>query len=124
MPAKKAKSASAKKDKASIAKLRTELTSAESKRDKWKQRAIKAEASAADLRARLKTAEKAIKKAQRSGTAKMPVSVPAPVPASAADQPKGPDAGWTVAELRAEVRRRGLAGLSNKPKAELLAALA
>ena len=30
---------------------------------------------------------------------------------------------WSVVQLRAEARARGLVGLSNKPKAELLAAL-
>ncbi len=34
-----------------------------------------------------------------------------------------PDDSWTVAQLRAEARTRGLTGLSRKTKAELLAAL-
>lgn len=34
-----------------------------------------------------------------------------------------PDESWTVVQLRAEARARGLSGMSNKPKAELLAAL-
>jgi hypothetical protein len=34
-----------------------------------------------------------------------------------------PDETWSVVELRAEARARGLVGMSNKPKAQLLAAL-
>ena len=34
-----------------------------------------------------------------------------------------PDDSWTVAQLREEARTRGLAGMSRKNKAELLAAL-
>ena len=34
-----------------------------------------------------------------------------------------PDQTWTVVQLRAEARARGIAGMSNKPKAKLLAAL-
>jgi lysophospholipase len=35
----------------------------------------------------------------------------------------GPDDSWTVADLRAEAKRRGLTGYSRKTKAELLAQL-
>jgi hypothetical protein len=34
-----------------------------------------------------------------------------------------PDETWTVVELRAEARARGLVGMSSKSKAQLLAAL-
>ncbi len=40
-----------------------------------------------------------------------------------ADGAAGPDETWSVVQLRAEARARGLVGLSNKPKAELIAAL-
>jgi hypothetical protein len=39
------------------------------------------------------------------------------------DPTSTPDASWTVAELRAEARPRGLTGLSRKSKAEIIAAL-
>jgi hypothetical protein len=63
---------------------------------------------------------------------KPPESEPEPAPAgprvrrrpasSAAARPT-PDASWTVVRLRAEARSRGLSGLSNKSKADLLEAL-
>ena len=39
------------------------------------------------------------------------------------DSEERPDSTWTVVQLRAEARARGLTGLSNKSKAELLDAL-
>jgi hypothetical protein len=140
MAAKKAKSVSDKPLKATIKKLRSDLAAAETKRDRWKKRALKAEASAADLWARVKVAEKKVKKARKPDAASTPVSRPKP-PAVSADalaappsaEQSGssdgvpatiPDATWTVTRLRAEARRRGIAGMSKKPKAELLAALA
>ena len=42
---------------------------------------------------------------------------------TAADGLTAPDQTWTVAQLRAEARARGLAGFSNKPKAQLITAL-
>jgi hypothetical protein len=44
---------------------------------------------------------------------------------AASDTPASatPDASWTVVQLRNEARSRGLTGLSNKSKAELLTAL-
>jgi lysophospholipase len=44
-------------------------------------------------------------------------------PAAASAAPSGPDESWTVADLRAEARKRGLTGYSRKSKAELLAEL-
>ena len=131
MATKKAKSSSAKPDKAEVKKLRAELTSAKSKRDQWKKRAGQAEATAADLRSRLKVAEKQLKKAKKADGA-TPAAAPAPaapsVPESTVDEVASDvrrvDASWTVTELRAEARRRGIAGVSRKPKAALLTALA
>ncbi|QWZ10087.1 hypothetical protein KRR39_10320 [Nocardioides panacis] len=138
MATKKVKSSSAKPDKAEVKMLRSRLASAESKRDKWKKRAVKAEAVTADLQARLKLAEKRLKKERKatvSAEAASRVEVPpAPIEVAsarpgqvasvdAAPGAKGPDGTWTVAELRAEARRRGIPGLSRKSKAELLAAL-
>ena len=139
MATKKAKSDSTKAVKAQVKKLRSELASAESKRDRWKKRAIKAEAAAADFQTRLKVAEKSLKKATKVRAPAMPAS-PSEAPAATADVPaapsvgespategaadaREPDASWTVTELRAEARRRGIVGMSRKPKAEVLAAL-
>ncbi|GAA4348043.1 hypothetical protein [Angustibacter luteus] len=113
MAKKKPKSAADKQHEATIKQLRTDLKSAEAKRDSWKQRATKAEASAAELRSQLKVTKKSLKKSRKPSAAEVPAVAAA-----------GPDAEWTVVQLRAEARRRGLTGLSNKPKAELLAALA
>ncbi len=47
-------------------------------------------------------------------------------PAAEPTTPDGvtvPDQSWTVVQLRAEARARGLAGLSNKSKTQLIAAL-
>ena len=122
MATKKAKSTSAKPGKADIKVLRSELASGESKRDKWKKRAVRAEAVTADLRARLTVAEKDLKnerKAAVTAAAVSPRKVSAPstgVAAPSAGQMSStagvpdatsPDGTWTVAELRAEARRRG-----------------
>jgi hypothetical protein len=40
-----------------------------------------------------------------------------------AAKPSTPDTSWTVADLRAEAKRRGLTGYSSKTKAQLLAQL-
>jgi hypothetical protein len=62
-----------------------------------------------------------------------PVRAVGPVEAAASGRPAAkptgadglttPNPTWTVVQLRAEARARGLAGMSNKPKAKLLAAL-
>lgn len=142
MATKKSKSDSSKAVKADVKKLRSELASAKAKRDRWKKRAVAAEAAAADVQSRLEKVEKKLKKARKAdgpATATSPASssdgspaaagLPvAPrageVPATPGASDGKPDAGWTVAELRAEARRRGIAGVSRKPKAELLSALA
>jgi hypothetical protein len=129
MAKKKSKAAPDNGDKATIKKLRSDLASAQDKRDRWKKRAVKAEATAADLQSRLKVTEKSLKKARKARPAPAAASAPAAATApTPEDEPAlesvAPDAEWTVAQLRAEARRRGLTGLSNKPKAQLLAALA
>ena len=135
---KKSKSDSSTTVKADAKKLRSELASAEAKRDRWKKRAVTAEAAAADLRARLTKVEKKLERARKAdvpataasssdgspAAAGLPAPSTAEVPATPGASDGKPDAGWTVAELRAEARRRGIAGVSRKPKAELLAALA
>lgn len=92
MATKKAKSDSTKAVKAQVKKLRSELASAESKRDRWKKRAIKAEAAAADFQTRLKAAEKSLKKATKVRAPAMPAS-PSEAPAATADVPAAPSVG-------------------------------
>ena len=43
--------------------------------------------------------------------------------ADASESAAGPDESWTVVQLRAEARSRGITGLSGKSKAQLLEAL-
>jgi hypothetical protein len=87
---------------ATLTRLRADLKRSEAKRAAWKKRA--------------KQAERALAK----GAAP---DAPAPTAATSGTDPRSPDASWTVAQLRAEARRRGISGLSNKPKAELVKAL-
>ena len=142
MATKKTRAASDKPLKAEVKKLRSDLASAKAKRDQWKKRALKAEASRDDLQARLKAAEKRVKKVNkaRSATAApvaspdpgvpsaLPVTTSAPsdeLPPATDGVPRAANPGpsWTVTQLRAEARQRGIAGMSKKPKAELLAIL-
>ena len=63
---------------------------------------------------------------KRKGTAKgaaaRPSSSPQAAPAAPADG-GGPDDSWTVADLRAEAKKRGVTGYSRMTKGDLLAAL-
>ena len=77
--------------------------------------------------------EKLQKKLDRASAALKTVHAVGPLEAAATGRPAAvstaadgltiPDQTWTVVQLRAEARARGLAGMSNKPKAQLLAAL-
>ena len=115
------KSASTEKDlKKSVKKLRAQVVRAEAKADKWKKKATKLEKSATRSDAQAKKLEKA----------SSPVVAPIPAiaeptePAVTTDSTEsGPNEGWTVVQLRAEARSRGLTGLSGKSKAQLLQAL-
>jgi hypothetical protein len=124
----KKKASSDQKLKATAKQLRADLKESEAKRTAWKKRATKAEKSVADLQSRLRRADKQARKALEQSRASVPVDAPAPatshVATSTTDAPTGPDASWTVVQLRAEGRRRGLSGLSGKSKAELVEALA
>jgi lysophospholipase len=48
---------------------------------------------------------------------------PGPTSTSSPASGSGPDDSWTVADLRAEAKRRGLTGYSRKTRAQLLAEL-
>jgi hypothetical protein len=71
--------------------------------------------AAAGVTARAKDAV-ARRRARGRSSAPTPVMTP---PAAAV----GPDESWTVSDLRAEAKKRGLTGYSRKSKAELLAQL-
>ena len=109
MAGKKVGSSSKKQHKAAVKKLEARLERADAKAARWKKRAKKHEAAAASAEARVSTLEAELAK-------------PGP-DTSAGGSTSAPDASWTVAELRAEARSRGLTGMSRTSKAEILAAL-
>ena len=136
---KRAREQSSAKDKElekSLSTLRGELTKTEKmltkateRTERWKTEAKAQKKSASQAGAR---AEELQKKLDSASAALQPVHASAPLEAAAAGRPAEPttadgmavpDETWTVVQLRAEARARGLVGMSNKPKAELLAAL-
>lgn len=129
MAAKK-RSTTAEKDlKKTVKKLRAQLDRSDAKADKWKKKAGKLEKATALSDARVKKLTKQLEK-----TSSSPVVAPIPAVAepteTAAETTQttessgaGPNPDWTVVQLRAEARSRGLTGLSGKSKAQLLEAL-
>jgi DNA repair exonuclease SbcCD ATPase subunit len=113
-----------------LTKTETKLTKANQKAERWKKEtaAQRTAASRSDARA-----EKLQKKLDRAAAALEPVQAVGPLEAAASGLPVGepttadgltvPDETWTVVQLRAEARARGLVGTSNKSKAQLLSAL-
>ena len=106
------------------------LTKATDRAERWKTEAKAQRKSASRAGAR---AEKLQQKLDRASTALEPVHATSPIEAAASGRPAGepttadgvtlPDETWSVVQLRAEARARGLVGMSNKTKAQLLAAL-
>lgn len=113
-----------------LTRTETKLTRTEERAKRWKTETTAARTAAARSDTR---AEKLQRKLDRAATSLEPVKAVAPAEAAATDRPAAepttpdgvtrPDATWTVAQLRAEARARGLTGLSGKPKAQILAAL-
>lgn len=111
-----------------LTKTETKLRKATAKADRWKKEATAQRTAATRSDARV---EKLRKKLDRAAAAPEPVQATSPVTPAVAGRPAVepgdgltiPDQTWTVVQLRAEARARGLAGLSNKPKKQLLAAL-
>lgn len=106
------------------------LTKARDRAERWKTEAKAQRKSASRAGAR---AEKLQQKLDRASTALEPVQATSPIEAAASGRPVAepttadgvtvPDETWSVVQLRAEARARGLVGMSNKTKAQLLAAL-
>ena len=98
---------------------------------RWKKEAKRNRAEVATLTTRAAKLDRKLTKARDAASRPAPApGKPVPPTASPAAAATGsgrssvaPDDSWTVPQLRAEARARGLTGLSNKPKAELLAAL-
>ena len=112
------------------AKTQKRLMKATDRAERWKAEAKAQTKSAARAGAR---AEKLQRKLDRAAVAQEPVPAKTPhEPAAsglAVAEPTtahvvtAPDETWSFVQLRTEARRRGLVGMSNKPKAQLLAAL-
>ena len=113
-----------------LTKAETKLTKATGKAERWKKEAAAHRRAAARSGARV---EKLQKKLDRAAAAVEPTRATGPMEAAASGGPVAeptagdgvthPDETWSVVQLRAEARARGLVGMSNKTKAQLLAAL-
>ena len=113
-----------------LTKTETKLTKATQKADRWKKETAAQRTAASRSDARV---EKLQKKLDRAAAALEPVQAVSPLEAAASGLTVGeptaadgltvPDETWTVVQLRAEARARGLVGMSKKSKAELLDAL-
>jgi hypothetical protein len=106
------------------------LTKAKNRADRWRKEAKTQKKSATRAHARV---EKLHQKLDAASTALEAVHSAAPVGVMSSgravsepttvDGAAVPDETWSVVRLRAEARTRGLTGMSNKSKAQLLAAL-
>ncbi len=92
-----------------MTKTEKKLTKAKDRAERWKEEAKAQKRSAARAGARVKKLQQKQDRASAEPTDADGVTVP--------------DETWSVVQLRAEARARGLVGTSNKPKAQLLAAL-
>ncbi len=114
-----------------LTRTKNKLTKERDRSDRWKDEAKAQRLSASRAGAR---AEKLQQKLDRATKAMAPMRATSPIDAAASGRPAGepttaegltvPDKTWTVVQLRAEARARHLKGMSNEPKAKLLAALA
>ena len=106
------------------------LTKAKNRADRWRKEAKAQKRSASRARARV---EKLRQKLDGASAALESVQAAAPMDVIAPGRPVAgtatvdsvtvPDETWSVVQLRAEARARGLTGMSNKTKAQLLNAL-
>ncbi len=113
-----------------LRKTEKQLTKAQDLAERWKKDAKAHKRSAARAGAR---ANELQHQQDRASVALAQVQATAPMEAPASGGPVAeptdadgvtvPDESWTVVQLRAEARARGLVGMSNKPKAQLLTAL-
>ena len=137
----KKRSTTADKDlKKTVKKLRSQLDRSDAKADKWKKKAGESQAEVKKLTKRLDTAIRTSKRSSADDTSPTAAPIPAVAAppdtretvdtdvsetavADASEPTAAPDESWTVVQLRAEARSRGLSGLSGKSKAQLLEAL-
>ena len=113
-----------------LTKAETKLAKANERVERWKKQAAAHRTAASRSDARV---ERLQKKLDRATAALKPVAASGPNVAAATGSsvsestgPDGlslPDKTWTVVQLQAEARARGLSGTSKKSKSQLLAAL-
>lgn len=117
-----------------LAKSETKLAKANEKAERWKTEAATQRMAASRSAARVEKLQKKLQKkldraAPEVNQIRDTEAMQAPGPArplagpTAADGVTVPDETWSLVQLKAEARARGLVGMSNKPKAFLLAAL-
>ena len=113
-----------------LTKTEKALTKAKDRADRWRKEAKAQKISASRARARV---EKLQQKREEASGPLDPVQAAVPIRGiapsrpltrpTAAEKVTRPDETWSVTQLRAEARARGLTGMSNKTKAQLLTAL-
>lgn len=114
-----------------LTKTEAKLAKAKDKTERWKKEATAQRKAAAESGQRVKELQQKLDRAEATGRRSTRVARPGKATASKRPPAKPrtagtgsvPDKGWTVVQLRAEARARGLVGVSNTPKAHLLAAL-
>ena len=113
-----------------LATTKKALKKANDRADRWRKQAKEQKGAAKRARAQV---EKLQHKLGGASAAFQEVQAPAPMERIASVRPVAasttvdavtvPDETWSVVQLRAEARARGLTGMSNKTKAQLLTAL-
>ena len=112
-----------------LTKTEKALTKAKNRADRWRKEAKAQKRSASRARARV---EKLNQKLDAVSAGRDPAQAAVPMDVMASGRPVAepttvdgvtPDETWSVVQLRAEARTRGLTGMSTKTKAQLLAAL-
>lgn len=112
-----------------LTRTEAKLSRTEERAKRWKTETVAARTAAARSDARAGKLQRKLDRAVRALDSRdvPPADSAAPNrPAAQTTTPDGaavPDATWTVAQLRALARARGVTGLSGKPKAQILAAL-
>jgi hypothetical protein len=108
--------------KAGAKKVQEQLVTVEKAAEKLAKKAKERLPAPADVRAEIPEVRRRLQEATASVTKRKRASKrSAPTPTAAVESAGvTPDESWTVADLRAEAKKRGLTGYSRKSKAELL----
>jgi hypothetical protein len=109
--------------KAGAKKLQEQLVTAEKAAGRLAAKAKERLPSTPDVKVELPGVRRRLQRATASATRRRDTATPAKRSRAASRSASGPNASWTVAELRAEAKRRGVTGYSRKTKSQLLAAL-